>query len=208
VAGILYRLLSNQKAFKYDPAFTVQLERLDRVTYPGVTKGSHFFLQTGVTLGNTDTRSEGRCEHSLENEVSFNFVSCYKNDDIVSCMGYLRPFDKIVWASVWATFFVTIAIVRRIGYESWSDSTLIAIGIVFEQAFLRDRNNTTKRCLSMLLLLSWLLLINAYKGKVTTNITAPLQADNVKTVEEAIEKGYQGLMRLEDSFTEQDLYNA
>jgi len=48
--------------------------------------------------------------------------------------------------------------------------------------------------------------MNSYRGKVTTNITAPLPSYQVKTIEEGFGKGFNALWWVRDSFKELDLF--
>jgi len=133
---------------------------------------------------------------ALKKQATFNFVTCH-HDSHVSFLAFISPFKCIMWACVLATLVISTCFLHlyfaHLGLPI--NATFLVIRLILEHELdeVRRRQVPILRGFCLLLCLTFLLITNAYRGKLTTNLTAPLHPYQVKTIEEAVEKDFKVL---------------
>jgi len=140
---------------------------------------------------------------AISKHTHFNFITCEDNL-FVSFSAYGQPFEARVWACVIFTFVFSFGCIylKDKLTKSSSSSIFLVIRIIFEQEtslpIICSKTGSFLRTFSLFLCVTWFLITNAYRGKITTNITAPLPSHRLTTIEEAVANDYLVLMRYAD----------
>jgi len=138
----------------------------------------------------------------LLNRRSFNFLTCGGTKEYLSFKSFLQPFKfklwivaltsvVIIWLFLWLTFRI-----RKI----LDDSAILILKIFLDQGLdlsSKLRNLPGLRVSLTGFLFAAILLIDLYRGTVTTNMTAPLPRTQLKTIHEALGKGFKTLVGIE-----------
>jgi len=149
-----------------------------------------------------DTRKEtGQIAMIPASQFELNFLTCYEYKKSLSFSVFLEPFHWTVWPfillTVVACVFVFAMFHQRIG-----NALLMTISIIFEQGISLEIELKLFRCTFALILLTWLILVNSFKGVVTTELTLPVDPFRLQTIQEAIHEGFHILARNSESFME------
>jgi len=143
-----------------------------------------------------------------ESTVSFNFITCHPSSKYISFTMYIRPYSIGAWLSIFLTFLVSIYVISvQLERKDFSRKALyISTRIVLEQGItFRSsgiKKNTITYFVFALLLITWFIITNAYKGKVVTAFTAPLPSYQMEKIVEAVGKDYKVLLLYPEGFVE------
>jgi len=202
VMQIIRHVFGTQRAIARHPRFFLEIKaksKFGRLV-------SAFMLETELMQSSLKTDIIQQAFITLQTEISFNFVTCYQAQ-VVSFLSYIRPYQANVWICILVTFSISVGVARKYFEDArtLADAFHVVTRIIFEQGVLRFTDGMVFRCFFALMLLIWLVLTNAYKGIVTTELTTPIGSYQMKTIEEALEKKFQVLLRLRDDFSESEV---
>jgi len=172
---------------------------------PGYISGNSLFATAECDAGNPTVSFGCRASFDIEGtfvfytkQISYNFLSCATVDKLQSYTAYIRPFDMVVWIYSVAAL-VGVAVFLYITYRpvTLSMATVWPLMVLFAQAITVHRK--LKSCSSFkiiltALFLSTIVLINTYRGKITTELIAPKPKPHIEYVKDAFEQGFKVLL--------------
>jgi hypothetical protein len=134
-----------------------------------------------------------------DKKFSYNFLSCANVGDVDLYSTYAQPFTKVVW--IFGLVACTaMAVVFKYLYHRKVyvvETVVMVIGILLEQGIGQSKkltiSNRVRRIL-IILLFTYLILTNTYRGKITTDLIAPLLKPRIETTEEAFKLGFKILL--------------
>jgi len=137
---------------------------------------------------------------TLKKQTHFNFVTCHQ-DFYISILSFVNPFQYNLWGGVVGTIALSIfclkLYVKR--FTLSMNPIFLITRILFEQGVseLTQTKLPILRGFCLLHCVTCFLISNAYRGKLTTDLTAPPRPYQMKTTEEALEREFRVLMRYE-----------
>jgi len=130
----------------------------------------------------------------LRKKNSFNFITCAESKAYITLEDFHQGFTLDFWV-VAILSFILIVLLLLISFKCYrlaDGAVLILAKVILEQGFRLSEtlkmHNGFKIFLSSFLLVS-LILTNLYRGEVTKNMTAPFPQEQLKSVQEAVDKG-------------------
>jgi len=193
-------------ARKYMSVFNFNIKR---VTDMGWVKDFHTDLGFGGAIYLFAEVREPKFKSSTSSLFStrtsdFRFMTCQPRQVSIDFQVYLKPFGTGVWLCLVLIIYLSkVFLWLLFRFNGGNDGGLILLySYLLEHAyrlsFKLQHLKTFNIFLSMFLMAS-IVLSNAYKGIVITDITAPLQESHISTFQEAVDANYTLIVRLPSS---------
>jgi len=122
-------------------------------------------------------------------QFELNFLTCYEYRKSLSFSVYLEPFYWTVWPFILLTLVASVFIFVTF-HQSIGNALFMTLSIIFEQGISLELKLSIFRFTFALMLLTWLILVNSFKGVVTTDLTLPVNPFRLETIREAIHEGF------------------
>jgi len=142
------------------------------------------------------------CRATIDNEetfvfytkdISYNFLTCADGVIDTSYNAFIQPFDMVVWISIVVTFIVLGVFLDRVHNSiSFSITVVWLLMILLQQSISITRKLNYSSCFKIIataFLCSSLVLINSYRGKITTELTKPKPKPHLEFIQEVFDLG-------------------
>lgn len=138
--------------------------------------------------------------NALIKQTRFNFVTCH-NDFYISLLALVSPFQYSMWGCVLSMLGLSAIFlyIYALQHSMSIGPTFLIVRLIFDQEVseVQKRDSPLLRVFSVFLCMTWFLITNVYRGKVTTNLTAPPPPYQMKSIEEAVERDFKVLLHYE-----------
>ena len=133
-------------------------------------------------------------------KVSYNFITCHPAEAYISLNIFARPFSALLWLGI-VTTLISVSICLKIGIRLLrlhDEVALLAYTFLLEQGVtfsITVYSNFKFRLLLGSTLFCCIVWINSYRGVVTSDMTTPLPKSRITTIQEAVEREFQIIIK-------------
>jgi hypothetical protein len=138
--------------------------------------------------------NDATLDHYRRVDVSFNFITC-KADEYILLVIFAKPFEVTLWIALIAVLILVTVILKivflKLGIPD--ESVTCTYKTMLEQnvqaSTQLSKDNSIKYMLSSLLF-GCLVLINSYRGMMTSDLSAPPAKTQLKTIQEVVAQNF------------------